>query len=236
MRQISKRTAWPPILLLVGLLIIPATSGCATGPPKSGFLADYSGFEEAPPDAPIWSYVGTDERRHQLHARIWRDMRNLSALGNYDRVMIDPVVVHFKKDAGGTWVAPQRLEEMTSYMHDALVSALEDRYPIVDEPGDGVLRLRIAVTDVQAEYVYQTPDPDQHPVKAWANSQPGGASTEGEAIDSLSGERVLGLITSVRGSYYSAFEEGDRWDHTRQAIDGVARCFRRLMDEAHQQD
>ncbi len=237
-RQAMKQTiaiVWCQTVLLplAGVMVL-STVGCATGMSKSGFLADYSGFEEAPEDAPIWRYVDPDGRKHQMEGRIWADRRNMDALGNYERVMIDPVVVHFRKGAEGTWVSPERLDKVTKYIRDALVSALEDRYPIVDEPGEGVLRVRLAVTDLRPAQKYRTPDADQHAFKAWANSRPGAATTEGEAIDSVSGERVAALITSARGSQYDAMDEGqDPWKNTKRSVTGLATFFRRLMDEAH---
>jgi hypothetical protein len=239
-RQAMKQTiaiVWSRTILLplAGLMVL-STVGCATGMPKSGFLADYSGFEEAPEDALIWRYVDPDGRRHQMKGRIWADRRNLDALGNYERVMVDPVVVHFRKGAEGTWVSPERLDKVTKFIRDTLVSALEDRYPIVDEPGEGVLRVRLAVTDLRPAQKYRTPDADQHAVKAWANSRPGGATTEGEAIDSVSGERVAALISVSRGSQYDAMaKDQDRWENTKRSLTGMAKCFRELMDEAHEE-
>jgi hypothetical protein len=216
-------------MLLVSLM------GCATSMPRSGFLSDYSGFKEVEENALIWSYVDPDGGREELHARIWVDRGSWQALGNYDRIIVDPVVVHLKPGSTGAWVSAQRLDEMTRHMHDALISAVEDRYPVVDEPGQGALRVRIAITDLFPGYAYATPDPDKHPVKAWANSTPGGAATESEAVDSVTGERVMALITSVRGSYYDSLDDQrDRWESSKEAIDGISRCFRRLMDEAHQ--
>lgn len=239
-RQAMKQTivsVWCQTVLLplAGLMVL-STVGCATGMPKSGFLADYSGFEEAPEDAPIWRYVDPDGRKRQLEGRIWADNRNVDALGNYGRVMIDPVVVHFGKGAEGTWVSPERLDEVTKYIRDALVSALEDRYPIVDEQGEGVLRVRLAVTDLRPAQTFKTPDADQHAVKAWANSRPGSATIEGEAIDSVTGERVVALITSARGSQYDVMDEQqDRWRHAKRSVTGSAAFLRKLMDEAHEE-
>ena len=96
-----------------------------------------------------------------------------------------------------------------------------------------MLRFRIAITDVDGEYVYVTPDPDKHPVKAWMNSSPGRLATEAEAVDSMTGERVLGLITDVRGDYHPSAEGTDPFEEVRGAVRAMARFIRDLMDEAH---
>lgn len=216
------------------VLVVFSTTGCATGIPKSGFLADYSTLEELPEDAPYWEYVDPDGRKRQLNARVWADRKNWRALGNYDRIMVDPVVVQFREHAKGAWVSPKRLEEITTYMYDSMVSALEDRYAVVDEPSEGVVRIRLAITDVYPEYVYKTPDLDRHPGKAWANSRPGGATIEAEAIDSVTGERIAALVSVSRGSYYDAMDHHDRWEHAKRSIDGGTKFFRKMMDEAHE--
>ena len=235
MNKILARSLLTTALLPAAMVLMASAAGCAEMP-KSGFLSDYSGFEEAPEDAPIWEYLDPDhKRRDRLHARIWRDIRNWRALGNYDSVMVDPVVVQLKSDSAGKYVDPQRVSELARHMHDTLVAALQDRYAIVDEPGEGVLRFRIAITDVFPEITYITQDADKQPVKNWANSTPGGAGSEGEAIDSVSGERILGIITSVRGSHYETFEmkPGDRLENAKEAIAGMTRLMRKLMDVAH---
>ena len=149
--------------------------------------------------------------------------------------MIDPVVVHLSANSAGKYVDPQRASEMAQYMQDTLVTALQDRYAIVDQPGNGVLRIRFAITDVVPKNVFVTHDADKQPAKNWANSTPGGAECEGEAIDSVSGERMLGVIMSARLSHFQAFqmEPGDRLRNTKEAIDGMSRAIRKLMDVAH---
>ena len=89
--------------------ILLVAAGCASGPPKSGFLKDYSGFSEAPDDAPIWDYVDPDGQKDQIHARIWRDKENWRAMANYDRVMIDPVVLHIQKDSQASYLVDRGL-------------------------------------------------------------------------------------------------------------------------------
>ncbi len=236
MSRTIARSILSAALLPVSMVVVASAAGCADMP-KAGFLSDYAGFEEAPEDAPIWEYVDPEHKtRERLHARIWRDIRNWRRMGNYDSVMVDPVVVQLKSDSAGRYVNPQRVSEMAQYMHDTLVAALQDRYAIVDEPGEGVLRFRIAITDVFPEIVFITQDADKQPVKNWANSTPGGAGTEGEAIDSVTGERILGMIASVRASHFETFamKPGDRLKNTKEAIAGIARAIRDFMDEAHE--
>jgi hypothetical protein len=219
--------------LAAGLPLLWVAAGCATGPPKSGFLTHYEDFIEAPPDARIWQYVKPGGQTRQLTARIWVDRDNAAALANYDRFMVDPVVVQLRPDAAGSFVRPVDLDGLTRFMHEHFVSTLEQRYPVVEEPGEGVLHVRRALTDVYPGYAYLSPQPDNHPVKTWANSQPGGACIEGEAIDSVTGERIIGIIALVRGSYYDASTPGDPWRDAKRSIEGADKFFREIVDDAH---
>jgi hypothetical protein len=228
------KTVCRAIFLPMSAAILLVAAGCASGPPKSGFLSDYSGFTEAPDDAPIWEYVDPDGQKDQIHAQIWRDKENWQAMANYDRVMIDPIVVHLHKSSSAGSVDPQQLNEMTQHMRKAMVDALKDRYSIVEEPGEGVLRLRVAITDISAEYTYPVPDPNNRAMKAWMNSMPGTLGTEGEAVDSVSGERIFAVISQSRGSYYGAFKEGDQWADSKGGMNGMARFLRLIMDKAHE--
>jgi hypothetical protein len=210
-----------------------AAGGCATGPPQSGFLADYSALKEVPEYAPIWDYVDPEGRRREMKAHIWADRTNWHAAANYERVIIDPVGIQLRPDATGTWVNPERLNELTQYTRDATVNAFKDRYPAVEQPGPGVLRIRAAITDAYPAQRYDAPKSGYHPGFGWANSMPGGATLEAEWVDSVTGERILAAVLTARGSYIDASTDEDPWKRPRRVIDGLARFGRKVMDEAH---
>ena len=66
-----------------------------------------------------------------------------------------------------------------------------------------------------------------------ANSSAGGGTFEGEAVDSVSGDRVFGIIGKVEGSRWDAVREpGDPWKQTKSSIADMARFVRELMDRA----
>ena len=66
-----------------------------------------------------------------------------------------------------------------------------------------------------------------------ANSSAGGVTIEGEAVDSVSGDRVFGLIGSHKGSRWDAVRtQDDAWKLTKSSIDSMTRFVRELMDRA----
>ena len=90
-----------------------------------------------------------------------------------------------------------------------LVNALKDRYPIVDRPGAGVLRIRTAITDVEPGSPVKGVATSIVPVGATisiikksttgSNMAVGRASMEIELVDSLSGVRLAAAIDRREG-------------------------------------
>ena len=76
---------------LVGVCLALVTTGCAKGPPRSGFLKDYSGLEKVHDDALVWNFIdpsGTAQSRRTM--RLWADHADWSVFGKYDQFMLDP--------------------------------------------------------------------------------------------------------------------------------------------------
>ncbi len=211
--------------------VVLVASGCATGPPKSGFLGDYSNFEKIRDDAPVWDFTDpTGEKRDSRRVELWRDVSGLTKLGQYERIIVEPAVLRLQKDSRGVHIDPAMLNELAQYAHDSLVTALQDRYPVADQPGQGVLRFRVAITDVYPSDVFVQ---DQSHTAKVANSSAGGGTIEGEAVDSVSGDRVFGIIGKIKGSRWDAVrEQGDDWKQTKSSIAAMARFVRELMDRA----
>jgi hypothetical protein len=215
--------------------VVVTVCGCNVGMPRSGFLDDYTHFQKLDYDAEVWGYADpAGFGRTHLKAQIWVDNRNLNRAGQYDKIMVDPTVVRLNEDAMGKWEDPQRVEEMATHVRDALIEAMEDRYPVVDEPGAGVLRFRGAITDAYPAYKYATPDRDKHPVKSYLNSSPGGGSFEGEAVDSVTGERIVAVIGRVQGTTYDTLRDEDTWEQAKRGIAGLTRFIRMRMDQEHE--
>ena len=126
-----KNTKTVPLLSLVaGLLVV---TGCQTTTPKhSGFLGDYSQLRSNPDFEERLTYINP-----------------LKGLGEYDQFLIDTVVVHFAANAGGTAINPDNLDMLVSYFEDEIEKALSTNYRVVKKEGAGVLRLRIAITDIK---------------------------------------------------------------------------------------
>ena len=124
---------WVLAVLATLVALLACSDGTAPVVEPSGFLGDYSGFGPHPngTNAPYYRKPGLD-------------------LARYGRVIVDPVEVALAPEAAGGPVDPAELTALAEYMHGALLIALRDAYPVVEEPAPDVLRLRVGITDVVA--------------------------------------------------------------------------------------
>ena len=97
---------------------------------QSGFLSDYARLAPA-----SWGDG----------IQCWRDSK-LDAK-KYKKVMISRMTVMLKPDQQ-KGVDPSDLKTLTDYFHDALVKALKPQMKVVDQPGPGVVVIRIALTNL----------------------------------------------------------------------------------------
>ncbi len=195
--------------ILCGVLL----SGCQSSKTAhSGFLADYSGLRASS------EYEGALVYKHP---RI--------TLKDYDKFMIDPILVHFAPNAKGTALDPTKVAQLTDYAAEQLRELLSERYEVVSVAGPGVLRLRIALTDIKKTI----PAMNIHPGTKLSGVGIGGASMEAEATDSQSGERVLAIVDSGKGSFM-AFKAGlESLGHAKEVIKTWAERFVKRVDDAH---
>ena len=165
------------IITVVGLMFV---AGCATTPPGSGFLKDYSQLQTDPDDKSLkwWEKKGVDWKR-------------------YKKLIIDPVVVYFHPDAKNRQIEPDVLKELTDYFRTVVIEEVQDSYPVVDAPGPDVLRIRAAITDLIPA------NPFLNVVTTAGVGVPvdmGGASMEAMFLDSTTNELLGAVVDSKKGT------------------------------------
>ena len=226
------------------LVILPALflllTGCATtskeatGPKYSGFLSDYSKLQPDPD--------GSGAERYRNPAA---DMRK------YNKVLLEKIMVSLKDNEQYKAVDPDALKAMSDYFREAITRELGDAYPLVNQPGPDVLRLRIAITDIAATQTAMTvvmlvtpfatiPDLASGAVsKGGAGSAPylGHAGIEAEGLDSETLQLIFSYVDQRFGKKYdpenpgSYFEAYKEWGYVQQAFDYWAKKFRTRLDE-----
>jgi hypothetical protein len=97
----------------------------------SGFLSDYSKLNPAPDgsDAMVWRKPGVDFK-------------------TYDKIIVERINFFYKDDAEYRGIDPTELKALADYFHDTFMKNVGNAYPVVTEPGPGVLRVRAALTNI----------------------------------------------------------------------------------------
>jgi len=200
-------------------------AGCMAGGmqkvEKTGFLDDYSQLKPGGSDRAALVYLkpGVDHKR-------------------YDKIMFERVTVWLSKDAESRAIDPALFKEMADYFQKALLDAVKDGYQVVDQPGPGVMRVRVAITDVKPSKPVSNTTSSILPI-GWVvagatkiasddNLGTGEAAAEMEVLDAVSGERLAAAVDRRQGGKM-AFR--GKWTDTKNALDFWAERFRQRLDE-----
>ena len=197
------------LILVEGQILL-----CACGTPvseqdQSGFLSDYSKLQRI--DDSMLQFV--DE-----------------AAGDYSSFIIEPIVIAFRRAPGEQVFTDEELSELSAYFEEAVIEALSknEGYPIVEDPAPGVARMRIGITNVEETIgvlnlsIYTK----------ITGLGLGGASFEGEIVDSVTGNQLAAVVRWGTGSRIlkaGITHTGD----AKIAINRWAKDLRAQVDEAH---
>lgn len=195
------------LFLVIVALIFAA--GCATAPPGSGFLKDYSQLQTDPEDESLkwWEKDGVDWQR-------------------YKKLMIDPVVVYFHPDAENRQIEPDVLKELTDYFRNAVIEEVQDTYPVVTTPGHDVLRIRAAITDLIPA------NPFINIITTAGACLPldmGGASMEAMFLDSTTQELLGAVVDSKKGTPVD-INGFTTWGHAKGAFKDWAELLKESLE------
>jgi len=216
----KRQILWAMMILAIFILAGCAASGMKTVK-KSGFLQDYSQLKPGGDDQAALVYI--------------KPGINLKP---YTKLMFERVRVLLSDKADYQALDPVLLKELTDYYQNAIFNAVKGGYEIVDQPGPGVLRVRVAITQLQPSNPVANTMSTIIPVgmvvagatKATTdeNLGTGEAGTEFEMLDSVTGERLAAAVDRRQGGKM-AFR--GKWDDTKAAFDFWAKRFRERLDQ-----
>jgi hypothetical protein len=221
----NKRLYQLPLMIMVcvtlGMMI-----GCGAKVKHSGFLKDYPDFKPGPEGGLNWVYLKKDVD-----------------FGKYNKVMIDFVQFWFKDGTNYKGIHIQELNELADAFNKAMTDALEDAYPLVDEPGPDVLRIRFAVTDVvpsrPALNTITAITPAGLAVSTakkgvrGTHTFVGEASMEAEVLDSQTSERLGAAIDRKAAAKYKVVKGMSKWGQAEDVFNFWAKRLRKWLDEVH---
>ena len=128
-----KHVLKPISLALISLFLTAGIAQARLEPKQySGFLGDYSRLEAGPKEGVARRYIkpGVDFKK-------------------YKKVMLDHVVFYFRADAKNKGIDADEMKELADKFHRAVIDALGDAYPLVGVPDPDVMRVRVAITDME---------------------------------------------------------------------------------------
>ena len=164
-------------VLVASQILLCACAASVSLQDQSGFLSDYSKLEKI--DDNMLQFV--DE-----------------SAGDFSSFIIDPVVITFRQPPDEQVFTDEELSDLTEYYEEAVIQALSkgEGYPIVEDPGPGVARIRIGITNVEETIGILN-------ISIYTQITGlglGGASFEGEIVDSVTGKQLAAVIRWGTGS------------------------------------
>lgn len=214
--------------IALAALLIAALAGCAVteqSKPETvqhtGFLQDYSQLKPGTKDQMLLVYFNPNVD--------W---------ARYNRVMLEPVQVW---DSPDSKISEQDQQTLSTYYYNKLKDNLSKDFTLVDQPGPGVMRIRIALTNpTTATPVLRTVSvvvPQARILGAAKNLATGSyafvgsAQSEGEIDDSVSGERLAAAVDRRSGGLSVKNAGVWEWGDAENAMDFWAqRLDQRLVE------
>jgi hypothetical protein len=209
-------------LLLVGL------AGCSVTEQskpetivKTGFLGDYSQLKPGTKDQALLVYFNPNAD--------WK---------KYHSVLVERVQVW---DSPDSKVTPENEQMLSNYYYNVLKQDLSKNFRIVEQPGPGVMTLRVALINATtATPVLRTVSvviPQARLLNSVNNLATGSyafvgsAQSEGEVLDSVTGERLAAAVDRRSGGLSVKNADVWEWGDAKNAMDYWAqRTDQRLVD------
>ncbi len=210
------------ILMTCALILAGCAASGMKTVEKTGFLANYDQLVAGGEDRSVLTYIKPE-----------------ADFKPYNKLMFERIVVLLADTAETRAIDPAMMQELTNYYQNALFNAVKDGYEIVDQPGPGVLRVRVAITEMKPSNPTTNTLSTIVPVGIVAagatkavsgdNLGTGEAGTEIEMLDSLTGERLAAAVDRRQGG--KGMFRG-KWEDTKEAFDFWAKRFRERLDQA----
>ena len=201
------------------------SKGAASGQKYSGFLGDYANY--------LRPGSKGEAKMHWLKPGV--------NFGKYNKLMLESVTFFFAEDSPYKGVDPVAMKELADLFNEEIINALEGMYPIVAEPGPDVVRLRIAITNLEqgrpvvsavTAVTFSGPGRLNVVKKGVTGSWVGSGATSAEfmAIDSMTDE-VIGVARGDRSAKLA--DRSDKWESAQDAFKYWAERIKSTLDKIH---
>jgi hypothetical protein len=208
-------------ILLAWILTFAGFADYVESGQYSGFLEEYPAFKEGK--------KGVDK----VYVKEGIELKK------YNKIMLDQVTFYLKDDAEHKGINPDEIKELTDAFGKAFVGALNDAYPLTDAPGPDVMRVRIAITDLEPSKAGVGTVTTIIPVglalslvKKGVTGEYtgiGSATMEAEFLDSVSNERIGAAIDKKPGGKMDV----GKLSPAKAAFEFWAKRLRAFLDDVH---
>ena len=195
-------------LLIVNAVVLSCLTGCATKEVKlteTGFLSSYADLQADMESQGMYIYRNPDVKIAE----------------RYSKILIAPVQFQFDPTVKGHKMTDEDRDKLADHFIEKLEEGLAKNYLIVDAPGEDVLLLRAAVTDILPNNVWL----NIHWTTTMMGGGIGGASLEAEVVDSLTGKRIMSFVDAKKGKKLTQkltipnYAKGlTKWGHTKEVL------------------
>jgi hypothetical protein len=179
----------------------------------AGFLGDYSQLKEGDKEEAQLVYTNPD-----------------ADIQSYTSILMDPIRIYASKENNMMNVSSKQQRTILNYADAAVREKLAQDYTFVQEPGPGVMRLRIALTEAEGSRVVLDTVSTILPIglalsgiqtlATGSGSFVGSAGAEMDLQDSLTGERLMaGVDRRMGGKITGKFDKFDQWNAVKNSID-----------------
>jgi len=213
-------------LSLVALLCACSTTYEARDVQPSGFLGDYSQLKKIDQDKVALLYVNAN-----------------AGSGKYDGIMIDPIKMYAPTNGALAKLSKEDQQRLVNYLDASLRVYLTNSFALVSQPGPGVMRLRMAITEAKGANVPFDVVSTVVPfglavsvlkeVATGTHSAVGKAGLECEGLDSETGRRLFAFVDARVGRKVTGrFDKLKKWRTVQDAFDFWARQISDRVKEA----
>ncbi len=215
---------------VIGMLLLGLGTACSSTyqmrqVETSGFLGDYSSLHKGKEGEPALFYVN-----------------DRADICSYNRILIDPVVAYLGEKSGLESISRNDRQALLNYFYAALREQLGKDYEITDQPGPGVLELRVAMTDARSSKVMMDTLSSVVPVGLAVSAlervalgrtmTAGAVRIEAEVLDPLTGIRLGAMVDERSGTKFSGkLDKWSKWQDARDGLDYWANRLRSVLQE-----
>ena len=215
MRYRAHRSARSRAWLLASALLLAGSAGGAAGAPPLRTPGDRAGLERE-----------ADRRLDELYRRPGADLRR------YRGAIVEPVALAEDLETGDDYRYEESdLRFVQRQFRERVVAALAPDLALVEEPGPGVLRLRLTLTEIRSNRrpLDRGPEAPRHVLSA--SRGVGAAAMQLELRDASSGELLLAAADRYQGwDFTDNLNLNTTWGDAERAFDAWGRILRRLLE------